>query len=501
MRQKEERVSTLAVPTDLFYLPVIRAYINEIGRAAGLKEKDRDGMVLAVSEACANVIEHAFSPKESAAFEVICKITPIDLRVIIKDKGLPFEPGQVERFSIDKVMEGGQPRGLGLFLMEKNVDKLSFCNLGFGGKEVHLIKYLDRRQDESPLEESEHRAYQESLSPSKEPDEKIPYHIALMDPSQAIEISRCAYRTYGYNYISEFIYYPERIAEMNRNGQLISAVAINDKTKKVMSHAALEYCDDEGIMELGVAFTKPEFRHQGCLNSLAEYLIGKAREKGLVGLCARTVTTHPFSQKAALKYGFHDCGIYLGLVPPSLFERYTKEGVRRESILMMHRAIGGDPVPSIYAPRKHIDMIDKIYKNLGMSVELLELSKRPMIRAIRRESIIDTKVNNVLSSAKIYINEYAENTVQDISSILNGLCKQKIETITLHLDLRDEETAFHAEEFEKLGFFFSGILPSKGRQNLILQYLNNLSISYDKIYAETDFAKEIVSYVKGFDTK
>jgi len=501
MSRKKESVSTLAVPTDFFYFFVIRAYINEIGRAASLVEKDRDGMVLAVSEACANVIEHAFSPKESAAFEVICTITSIDLQVIIKDKGLPFEPGQVERFSIDKVIKGGQPKGLGLFLMEKNVDRLSYCNLGFGGKEVHLIKYLDQRQDESPLEESEHRAYQESLSPSKEPDKKIPYHIALMDPSQAIEISRCAYRTYGYNYISEFIYFPERIVEMNKGGQLISAVAINDRTNKVMSHAALEACDNEGIMELGVAFTKPEFRHQGCLNSLAEYLIEKAHEKGVIGLCARAVTTHPFSQKAILKYGFRNCGIYLGLAPPALFEKYIKDTSCRESILMMYRAIGGDPIPPIYAPDKHMDMIDKIYKNLGLSVDWLELNKRPNIRAVRRASIIDTKVNNVLSSAKIYIKEYAENTVQDVSNILNGLCKQRIETITLYLDLRDQETAFHVEEFEKMGFFFSGILPSKGRQDLILQYLNNLSISYDKIYAETDFAKEIVSYVKGFDLK
>jgi len=74
--------------------------------------------------------------------------------------------------------------------------------------------------------------------------------------SRRIEISQCAYRTYGYTYIMENIYYPERLIEMSKSAELISAVAVSDKNDEVMGHCALEcFGRKKDIPELGMAFT------------------------------------------------------------------------------------------------------------------------------------------------------------------------------------------------------------------------------------------------------
>ena len=55
-------------------------------------------------------------------------------------------------------------------------------------------------------------------------------------------------------------------------------------------------------------------------------------------------------------------------------------------------------------------------------------------------------------------------------------------------------------EFEKLGFFFAGVLPcARIGDTLILQYLNNVDLDYEKIAAYSDIAKELLGYIRAHD--
>ena len=51
-----------------------------------------------------------------------------------------------------------------------------------------------------------------------------------------------------------------------------------------------------------------------------------------------------------------------------------------------------------------------------------------------------------------------------------------------------------------MGFFFAGILPeSRIGDALILQYLNNVRLEYDKIQLLSDISKELLNYIKERD--
>ena len=65
----------------------------------------------------------------------------------------------------------------------------------------------------------------ESAPPA--PDQK--YLIRLFRPEDGIHVSRCAFRTYGYNYSREEIYYPERLIRLHETGAAISVVAYDEK--------------------------------------------------------------------------------------------------------------------------------------------------------------------------------------------------------------------------------------------------------------------------------
>ncbi len=71
---------------------------------------------------------------------------------------------------------------------------------------------------------------------------------------------------------------------------------------------------------------------------------------------------------------------------------------------------------------------------------------------------------------------------------------------SLYLNLRYPETALLCGEFEKLGFFIAGVLPfSHVGDALILQYLNNVFIDYDKIQVASETLEAIRAYVRSHD--
>jgi len=154
-----KKISTLHLPVDLAYLSAAQAFINELARLAKFSQKDITFSNVAVEEAITNVVKHAFMPDEQATFDVICELTPVEFKVIIKDKGLPFDPTQVKDFSAEKSLEGDEQVGLGFRLMKGSVDELSFHNMGYGGKEVHLVKYVDQKHVEKYFSKSEMQAF------------------------------------------------------------------------------------------------------------------------------------------------------------------------------------------------------------------------------------------------------------------------------------------------------------------------------------------------------
>lgn len=496
---QKKQSSYLILPADMNYLNAVQSYIAELAKNAGLKSKEIKLFNLGIEEAITNVVKHAYLPDEKGTYEVVCEITPLEFRAIIKDKGLPFSPDAVEQFLPDKISDSAEKPGLGFRLMKGSVDKLSFHNKGWGGKEVHLVKDLKKKHIIEYVEDSKLQAYKETESKDLYKSKKIPYHIELLKPEYAVEISQCAYRTYGYSYIMENIYYPKRLIKMSQAGDLISALAVTDTDLEVMSHAALErFGYKKNIPELGMAFTKPKFRGQGCLNMINSFLVKKAKNLKIKGIYVKGVTSHTYSQMAAIKYGFKECAVLIGLSPPKQFKKMNKSLKQRESLVVSYRRLLNIEPKKIYIPEHHHRIIAKIYNNLALKMSLaLPTKTNKKSRLVQSETILD--INELLKYANIFVEDASPNFIEECKQKLKELCQKKIETINIYLNIYNNRLAKYVKGLEELGFFFAGIFPANEKQYLILQYLNYVPIDYDKIELFTDFSKELLKYIKNQD--
>ena len=155
-----------------------------------------------------------------------------------------------------------------------------------------------------------------------------------MKPSEALEVARSAYKAYGYTYSNEHIYYPDRMVELNESGQLISATAVTPDGELAGHCAIFRSNSGSRSAEIGQAVVKPEFRGQGCLLRLTEFLINEAKSRGLTGLYVRAVTSHTFSQRVTTRLGFTACAILLGYAPANITFRGIKEDLaQRETFV------------------------------------------------------------------------------------------------------------------------------------------------------------------------
>jgi len=116
-------------------------------------------------------------------------------------------------------------------------------------------------------------------------------------------------------------------------------------------------------------------------------------------------------------------------------------------------------------------------------------------------SVVKTKVTAPKGIAYIHIPQYGADVVRKVHEQLKDLCLKHIEAIYLYLDLQDPLTYYLTSEFENLGFFFGGVFPGQlyGKDALVLQYLNNVPIAYERISIDSDFAQELKDYIEQND--
>ena len=107
--------------------------LNQIGdfyataaSEAGLDDQASYDVQLAVDEAVANIIEHAYGGEGIGDVECSYEIHPEKLIILIRDKGKSFSMRNVEAPDLDSDPCKRKPRGLGLHFMRSLMDTLEF---------------------------------------------------------------------------------------------------------------------------------------------------------------------------------------------------------------------------------------------------------------------------------------------------------------------------------------------------------------------------------------
>ncbi len=472
----------LAIPNDRNYLPAIIAFVEQAAIAHGFSTEEVMQINLAVEEVIDNVLRHAYRTEENALFEVGCQPTPIGMEFKIADKGLPYNPALPMPFST----ENPELRGLGMFLISRTMDEVKYLTLGIKGKAVMLTKHFSGPKI-NPEENPQLKEYQ--------PEQANHTHTFDIHPIRANEtgeLSRLAYSTYGYTYIYEHIYFPERILKLNNERELFSLVATSE-SGEIAGHVALIcYREFPGIAEMAIAMINPAFRGFGLLEKITACLIETAIQENFTALYVQATTAHTRSQSAPLKLGFLPCCLLLAYTSPMDVKEIVDSENKRQSVIVSFRSFEPHNAKNLYVPEHHRKIIHHIYNSLGA-----EYSFNNQRQDIPELSSTTVSQNPVAKIMRITIDKVGDDIISRLKMMIYHAKQENLQLCELFLNMNNYGVEKHFKAIENLGFLFSGIFPCRTTGDFIVMlYFNGFNVDFDNIHLLKDNGEYLLEYIR-----
>ena len=133
---------TLQVPSSTANLALIREFVTTVGQQAGMTEAEIGKLELAVDEACANVIEHAYGHDASKEVVIRANLDDDAITFIIVDTGKGFDPSKIAQEDLEKLIQARKDGGLGMRLIKKLMDEVQYEIVPGQKNELRMIKRL-----------------------------------------------------------------------------------------------------------------------------------------------------------------------------------------------------------------------------------------------------------------------------------------------------------------------------------------------------------------------
>ncbi len=315
------------------------------------------------------------------------------------------------------------------------------------------------------------------------------YFTRRLTPADALAIPELTNRVNGPGYIHAEVYHPQQLINLNKSGRLVSVVAVHKKDG-VVGHSALERPDLGPIAETGEAMVLPEHQHHHLLDRMKVSLEQEAHKLGLAGFYGNAVTHHVFSQRTEERFKGHPTSFLLAASPASA---HRIEGSRPQRVsLLSYFTYLVEPSSTVaHLPEHHRGIVSRIYELLGRRVEF-----RPAMPPAGPAKI-STSYDPATQQGVVKVTEPGADSATQIDEARHGLLNHfGAAAVYLELPLDHPASAGVCVEAERLGFFFSGIVPQPpgSGDRLRLQFLKS-PIDLGLLQIAGDFARELLSYI------
>lgn len=132
----------LKIPGQTDNLELIRLFVAAVADKAGFQVDDVSKIELAVDEACANVIKHAYSKGKQKLIDIVIEIDYKKLAIIITDHGKGFDVQKISRKDVKEYIAEMRVGGLGIYLMKALMDEVEFNSKPGVETQVKMVKYF-----------------------------------------------------------------------------------------------------------------------------------------------------------------------------------------------------------------------------------------------------------------------------------------------------------------------------------------------------------------------
>jgi len=115
----------LRFPSDPKRLRMVREKVQEVAEEIGCSKKLISDLVIAINEACMNIMQHAYKGDKSGEILLEIQTDSGDLQVVLTDFAEPIDPANIRPRDLEDV----KPGGLGTYFIQEIMDDCTYGNL------------------------------------------------------------------------------------------------------------------------------------------------------------------------------------------------------------------------------------------------------------------------------------------------------------------------------------------------------------------------------------
>ena len=124
-------------------LTTVREFVSLAVEEVNIPQDIAGDIVLAVDEACTNIIKHAYKFFPDGDITIQLKYSEKNIKVKIADHGASFSPESVPTPDLKKYFEEKRVGGLGMYLMKSLMDEVHYKSVPGKYNQVLLTKKLN----------------------------------------------------------------------------------------------------------------------------------------------------------------------------------------------------------------------------------------------------------------------------------------------------------------------------------------------------------------------
>jgi anti-sigma regulatory factor (Ser/Thr protein kinase) len=125
------------MPSDPRFLPIVRATVEGLAGTYGLSIEESAGVTLAIDEALANVIRHAYKNRYDQTIQFECFVNDQQMEFTLLDQGEAPDPARICSGPMDDVALSGR----GTHLIKAVMDEVTYQQVS-EGNQLKLVKRL-----------------------------------------------------------------------------------------------------------------------------------------------------------------------------------------------------------------------------------------------------------------------------------------------------------------------------------------------------------------------
>ncbi|MDD9304093.1 MAG: ATP-binding protein [Desulfobacter sp.] len=134
-----EQTIELSIPSHPRFLQLVRGMMKKVTAILSIEREQADYIILAVDEACSNIIRHSYKNDHSQKIDFLICLKKSRLDISIMDNGKPFEFTELPCRDPEEI----HPGGLGIYIIRRVMDQVNYHRSKKGQNIIQMVKALN----------------------------------------------------------------------------------------------------------------------------------------------------------------------------------------------------------------------------------------------------------------------------------------------------------------------------------------------------------------------